>query len=81
MHQINYAAANARGRALRWRLQGWRSYVEYSFSLHRISGLVVEYIVAIDVTRVRFPADALLHLRFQISFRTVVVQSETLSDV
>ena len=25
-----------------------------------ISGLVVEYIVAIDVTRVRFPADALL---------------------
>ena len=26
---------------------------------HRISGLVVEYIVAIDVTRVRFPADAL----------------------
>ena len=27
-----------------------------------ISGLVVEYIVAIDVTRVRFPADAFLHL-------------------
>ena len=26
--------------------------------VHRISGLVVEYIVAIDVTRVRFPADA-----------------------
>ena len=26
----------------------------------RISGLVVEYIVAIDVTRARFPADALL---------------------
>ena len=26
-----------------------------------ISGLVVEYIVAIDVTRVRFPADALLN--------------------
>ena len=25
-----------------------------------ISGLVVEYIVAIDVARVRFPADALL---------------------
>ena len=25
---------------------------------HSISGLVVEYIVAIDVTRVRFPADA-----------------------
>ena len=28
-----------------------------------ISGLVVEYVVAIDVTRVRFPADA--HLSFQ----------------
>ena len=27
-----------------------------------ISGLVVEYIVAIDVTRVRFPADALFVL-------------------
>ena len=27
-----------------------------------ISGLVVEYIVAIDVTRVRFPADAVLCL-------------------
>ena len=26
-----------------------------------ISGLVVEFIVAIDVTRVRFPADALLY--------------------
>ena len=26
----------------------------------RISGLVVEYIIAIDVTRVRFPADAYL---------------------
>ena len=31
-----------------------------------ISGLVVEYIVAIDVTRVRFPADA-LSLRALIS--------------
>ena len=28
-----------------------------------ISGLVVEYIVAIDVTRVRFPADALFECR------------------
>ena len=28
----------------------------------RISGLVVEYIVAIDVTRVRFPADAQVQL-------------------
>ena len=30
-----------------------------------ISGLVVEYIVAIDVTRVRFPADAFLRLSFK----------------
>ena len=30
-----------------------------SLHSHGISGLVVEYIVAIDVTRVRFPADAL----------------------
>ena len=29
---------------------------------HSISGLVVEYIVAIDVTRVRFPADAFFRL-------------------
>ena len=28
--------------------------------IHSISGLVVEYVVAIDVTRVRFPADAYL---------------------
>jgi hypothetical protein len=27
-----------------------------------ISGLVVEYIVAIDVTRVRFPADAFVYV-------------------
>ena len=34
----------------------------------RISGLVVEYIVAIDVTRARFSADApmLLHLPVQL---------------
>ena len=32
-----------------------------------ISGLVVEYIVAIDVTRVPFPADALLLALFQRS--------------
>ena len=29
-----------------------------------ISGLVVEYVVAIDVTRVRFPADALFRYCF-----------------
>ena len=31
-----------------------------------ISGLVVEYIVAIDVTRVRFPADALFECRILV---------------
>jgi hypothetical protein len=31
-------------------------------NVHGISGLVVEYIVAIDVTRVQFPADAIYHL-------------------
>ena len=35
--------------------------------VHRISGLVVEYIVAIDVTRVRFPADAFAGMRHQDS--------------
>ena len=30
--------------------------------IRRISGLVAEYIVAIDVTRVRFPADAIMRL-------------------
>ena len=34
-----------------------------SLSCNSISGLVVEYIVAIDVTRVRFPADAFLLCR------------------
>ena len=34
-----------------------------------ISGLVVEYIVAIDVTRVRFPADA-MHLMQNFSDTT-----------
>ena len=29
-----------------------------------VSGLVVEYVVAIDVTRVRFPADAFLWTQF-----------------
>ena len=32
----------------------------------RISGLVVEYIVAIDVTRVRFPADAVFDVSCEI---------------
>ena len=36
------------------------SRVKAQDSCRSISGLVVEYIVAIDVTRVRFPADAFL---------------------
>ena len=36
-------------------------------AIHRpqtsVSGLVVEYVVAIDVTRVRFPADAFLYFQ------------------
>ena len=40
-----------------------------------ISGLVVEYIVAIDVTRVRFPADAFLRRRF--GFRKTYVFCKT----
>jgi hypothetical protein len=41
--------------------RGWR---EMPHSAKSISGLVVEYIVAIDVTRVRFPADAFPHGAF-----------------
>ena len=39
------------------------SYREFNERHHNqsISGLVAEYIVAIDVTRVRFPADAFYH--------------------
>ena len=36
-----------------------------------VSGLVVEYIVAIDVTRVRFPADALYFFVFSGEKRIV----------
>ena len=36
------------------------SYGQGSLYTAGISGLVVEYIVAIDVTRVRFPADAFI---------------------
>ena len=34
----------------------------HSVQLRGIIGLVVEYIVAIDVTRVRFPDEAFFHL-------------------
>ena len=36
----------------------WTTRLQFEYSFVSISGLVVEYIVAIDVTRVRFPADA-----------------------
>ena len=39
-------------------VQGLRDSVIATSFVNSISGLVVEYIVAIDVTRVRFPADA-----------------------
>ena len=44
-----------------------------------ISGLVVEYIVAIDVTRVRFPADALI-MRFAVEkcFLKIIENEEKL---
>ena len=38
--------------------QGFSISHTHQKSLSSISGLVVEYIVAIDVTRARFPADA-----------------------
>ena len=45
-------------------------------STYGISGLVVEYIVAIDVTRVRFPADAFpLLLCEDLAIRTLLVRS------
>ena len=39
-------------------VQGFSMGHTHQKSLSSISGLVVEYIVAIDVTRVRYPADA-----------------------
>ena len=41
-----------------------------------ISGLVVEYIVAIDVTRVRFPADALFECRILVCAKFPLVISK-----
>ena len=42
------------------KINGDSTYTVGELTTTGISGLVVEYIVAIDVTRVRFPADALL---------------------
>ena len=39
-------------------MQGASGHRTENLPVSRISGLVVEYIVAIDVTRVLFPADA-----------------------
>ena len=53
-------------RALRPRIlappTAWADKFNKQADLTSISGLVVEYIVAIDVTRVRFPADAFHHV-------------------
>jgi hypothetical protein len=50
-----------------------------------ISGLVVEYIVAIDVTRVRFPADAcdvaVCVLRFRVSCACPARPSSTNNEI
>ena len=63
------AASKINGQSrLRIRMQVSRptSYVLADGEDSSISGLVVEYIVAIDVTRVRFPADASwVHARAQ----------------
>ena len=48
-------------------VQGFSISHTHQKSLSSISGLVVEYIVAIEVTRVRFPADAILHFLFCLS--------------
>ena len=43
----------------------WTTRLQFEYPFVSISGLVVEYIVAIDVTRVRFPADAsFIFIRF-----------------
>ena len=44
-------------------------------SVSSISGLVAEYIVAIDVTRVRFPADA-----FRLSFAIELFIRRAMTD-
>ena len=49
------------------------------WTLHGISGLVVEYIVAIDVTRVRFPADA-FSIEQSIAFECSPQMSEVLRN-
>ena len=46
-------------------------YVNDWKRIQSISGLVAEYIVAIDVTRVRFPADAFLFSLLRFSLNSV----------
>ena len=51
------------------------SYVLAGVEDSSISGLVVEYIVAIDVTRVRFPADALIFVPVVYTSKPPVLKS------
>ena len=53
-----YGAGSVAGFLGRWVPSSKRDSEQRRANLKGISGLVVEYIVAIDVTRVRFPADA-----------------------
>ena len=54
-HQPNHSRLISRSRAV---VNVWMLTMLRVHQGRSISGLVVEYIVAIDVTRVRFPADA-----------------------
>ena len=56
-------------------------YTRRPQSISSISGLVVEYIVAIDVTRVRFPADASCRIRFSLSTKLVASGGHWLAPV
>ena len=56
-----------------WEGPKWGEWLHQDVCVHNqkctssISGLVVEYIVAIDVTRVRFPADACITGRWPVA--------------
>ena len=56
--------------------------VETSRTLTSIHGLVVEYNVAIVVTRVRFPVDAIFFLQYQSKynsiFRNLLIRAHTI---
>ena len=70
----------ARQRAQRRNNKAWARFPKHAEDnqirrFHSISGLVVEYIVAIDVTRVRFPADACIARAAILKVRGSVVVS------